>query len=497
MKKTLIIFAQAAICLVASAQQTTMWDHYLVHQYLINPAAAGLNGTNVFVDYRKQWAGFAGAPETQLIAVDGNILREQMGLGITVTNDQVNVLGRTGIQGAYAYRVKLGEQHFMRFGLSAGLNQNRIMFDKVIAEDQSELQIFNANQNASTFDAGAGFMYSIQRFQLGFAVAHLFSGKYFYENNYLSNSLSFENVRHFMANAQYRFDIKKGKWGIMPSVMVRTVQGMPLVYDGGVTGFYKKDAWINFRYGHQIGYTAGFGGVIAKNITAGYAYTYSAKGMAGYNQGSHDIIIGIRIQGGKKSTSDLDPKTLQEIKERNNELLERTDFLNSQNENLQRELEEQKKALKEAIYGLDSLKKRIENERESLEKFVKDNQASLDGGNAGGNSGNKNNNGTNTNNQGGGSTAGASGNADKVIDGKVYVIVGAMTRLEDAKNFQQIVMREYKEETFIIKDKTDYWFLIYTKSFDKKEDAIQERTRADKIDALGIFVGKPWYYIAK
>jgi len=497
MKKIIFILAQAVIGIVANAQQTTMWDHYLLHQYLINPAAAGLNGTNVFVDYRKQWAGFSGAPETQLLAVDGNVLREKMGLGVIITNDQVNVLGRTGIQGAYAYRVKFGEQHFLRLGASAGLNQNRIMFDKVIAEDQSELLIFNANQNASTFDAGAGLLYSIQRFQLGFSVTHLFSGRYFYENNFLSNTLSFENVRHFMANAQYRFNIKKGKWGVMPSVMVRSVQGMPLVYDGGVTGYYKNDAWINFRYGHQMGYTAGFGGVIAKNITAGYAYTYAARGLAGYNQGSHDIIIGIRIQGGKKGSGDLDAKVVQEMRDRNNELMERTDFLNSQNEKLQQELEEQKKALKNAIYGLDSLKQRIENERESLEKFVRDNQANFEGGNG------KNNNGTNStsgNNSGSNNNSGSSnssGTADQAVDGKIYVIVGAMTRLEDAKNFQQIVMREYKEETFIIKDKTDYWFLIYTKSFDKKEDAIQERTRADKVDVKEIFVGKPWYYVAK
>ena len=89
MKKLLFTLFASASFFASQAQQTSPSDHYLVHQYLVNPAAAGRNGTAVFMDYRRQWSGFNGAPETQIVTVDGSVNREKIGVGIMVVNDQV------------------------------------------------------------------------------------------------------------------------------------------------------------------------------------------------------------------------------------------------------------------------------------------------------------------------------------------------------------------------------------------------------------------------
>jgi type IX secretion system PorP/SprF family membrane protein len=504
MKKTLalsLVFAAAFGSI--HAQQTSTLDHYLVQPYLINSSAAGLNGNNIYLDYRKQWAGFTGAPETQVLALDGSIMRDKMGIGLMVTNDQVSFIGSTNVKFSYAYHLKFSDTHFLRLGLSGGITQNRINFSKVIAEDPTELQLSGSTQNASNFDSDAGLMYSIGNFQLGFSASHLFSGKYYYENNYQNSSLYYTNIRHFLVNAQYRFDITKGKWGIMPNIMIRTAQGLPFVYEGGVTGYYKKDAWLTLRYTHGIGYTAAIGGVIAKNIVAGYAYTMSARGLMGYNQGTHDIILGFRFPGSKNSGNAIDPKLLEDIKKQNNELYEKTDYLKNENDNLRKELDEQKKALKESVYGLDSLKRIIDRNNDELKKYIEEHQGDINnyqgpGNNNGnnGNNGNNNNNGTN-NGTGNVNANGTYGNTVTQGDGRVYVIVGAFYNIEDCKRFQQIVTREYKEETSVIKKENSKWYFVYTKSFDTKENAMVERERAAHLDKLGIFVGGPWYFINK
>jgi len=490
-KKSIYIFLFSCISTLGISQQTGTLDHYLVNQYFVNPAAAGMNGTSIFMDYRKQWSGFTGAPETQVLAIDGNIKRESMGLGLMIVNDQVNVLGTTSVMATYGYRIKFAEQHHLRFGISAGLVQNRIIFSRVIAEDPTELQIFANDQNASTFDGNAGLIYEYKNLQVGFAASQLLGGQYYYENNFQSNTLNFSNIRHYMANAQYRFDIKKGKCGVMPSVMVRSTQGIAPLYEGGLTGFYKKYAWATFRYSNKVGMTASIGGIINKNIVVGYAYSFNNNAMRTYNQGTHDIVLGFRIGGGKKGGSDIDEKELEELKQKNNELFEKTDYLKSENEQLRKDLEAQKRAMKESVYGLDSLKKIMEGDMEALQKLMKENEEKMKNYQGSGNNGTGNNNGTNGN---------VKVNADGVEemqDGKVYIVIGAVTKLENAKKYQQMIKREYNEDTQIVQDDNQFWYFIYTKAFNTKDEAVAERDRADKIDVKQIYIGDAWYYISK
>lgn len=95
MKKFLLISIIVGASFSFKAQQTPVLEHYLVNPYLINPATAGLNGNNVFVDIRNQWQGFVGAPQTQILTLDGALKGDKMGIGLTIKNDKVNVLGST------------------------------------------------------------------------------------------------------------------------------------------------------------------------------------------------------------------------------------------------------------------------------------------------------------------------------------------------------------------------------------------------------------------
>ncbi len=473
------------------AQQTGLYDHYLVQPYLLNPAAAGANGNNIFVDYRKQWAGFVGSPETQVLTIDGTIKKESMGLGLTIQNDQVNIIGSLNAMATYAYRVKFDEGHFLRFGLSLGISQNRINFSRVIAEDPNELQIFQNNQNATSIINSGGIYYQLQKFQLGFAATYLLGGNFYYENNFNQGSLHFQNIQHYLVNAQYRFDFKDDKWGLMPSAQIRSVQGMKIYYEGGVTGYYKNKMWLTARYSHKVGMSAGFGGIINKNITLGYAYSFTMNELSGYNLGSHDIIIGFKIGSGGKGSS-TDEKELHDLKKMNNELFEKTDYLKNENEQLRKEVDEQKKLLKEAIYGLDSLKKNYGVNQEELEKLIRENSNKFENYD-GDKNGDKNHNSDNKNGSGNGINPDV---VESVTNGQVYVVVGAVTKLDGAKLLQKIIKREYGEDTYVVQDDVGFWYFVYTKSFDNKNEAIEERNRADKMDSKSVFIGDPWFYIS-
>ncbi len=480
-------------------QQTSVIDHYLVNPYFINPSAAGLKGNQAYLDYHKQWQGFQGSPETQIVTIDGNINRQKHGLGLSIINDQTNILGSTSGFLTYAYNIQLSKIQFLRFGASVGAVQNRIIYNNIIAEDPTELQLFENNQNATNFDIDAGLYYQFEKFSVGFAAKHLLTPSFRYENNFTANNLTFSRVPHYIINAQYDIEIKGGKWEFQPSVFMKGVQGVPFVFEGGITGTYKKIFWSTLRYSHNIGYTASIGGVISKQLVLGYSYNMSSSELAAHNSGSHEILIGYRFgsnNGGSGSNQEF-----KKLEEQNIELFENTDQLQIENEKIREELEDQRKKLKEAIYGLDELKKVLEKERADREKMISEfefkpsNNPSLE---------NEEPNEpeiiepeqsySSAEDQNPKEPEVNEDSSDKIVEGDLYVVVGATREMKEAQNFQKILTREYKLKTRIVRNSRASWFLIYTLETNDQKEANKELKRVKKVNTKDLYFGKPWIY---
>lgn len=471
MKRIVYAIAIAFSALVGTAQQTSVINHYLVNPFFINPAAAGLNGSNAFLDYNKQWQGFQGAPETQVLTIDGTIKRDKIGLGFTLINDQSNILGSTAGLLSYAYKIDLAKTQKLRFGISAGFVQNRVLFDNIIAEDDSEAQIFINNQNATNVDVNGGMLYSLSNFSVGLAVNHLMPNQFQYENNYTSNSLTFSNIRHFLVHAQYNFHLKGGKWLVKPNFLMKGVQGIPFLLEGGVTGEYKKQVWLTARYKHKVGYNVAAGGVIAKQLILAYSYGISSNHISTQNSGTHEILLGYKFMKNTKSGDGASSKDLNKLHEQNAELYEKVDYLNKENEQIREELEQQKKLLKEKVFGLDELNAEFEREQEAREEIVKENEFDID------------------------KDLDANNAEIKTIeDGQLYIIVGATRSAEQAKKFQKVVFREYKLMTKIIRNNNDTWYFVYSLQTQDINAARKELDRVRKMNNKNIFVGKPWMY---
>lgn len=478
MKKIFSIGFILGSILNVAAQQTPVLEHYLVNPYFINPATAGLNGNNVYLDLHNQWQSFVGAPQTQVLTIDGNIKREKFGLGLTIMNDKVNIIGSTSAYLTYNYNIKLSESQRLRLGVSGGLYQNRIIFENIVADDASEMQIFSNNQNASNFDANAGLYYSYKNFAVGAAVNHLVPTSFYYENNFTSNQLTFSNIRHFVVNIQYDFHLKGGKWILQPSVLAKGVQGMPFVVEGAATATYKKMVWLTARYTHEIGYTVALGGKIVNSLTLAYSYGLSSNRIATQNHGTHEILLGYKLGKGAGGNSQLSDKDLKKMEADKAAMNERMDFLEKENQQIKDELEKQKELLKNGVYGLEELKKELEKEKEEREEMIKNSQFNPDNANKSNpNTAGKNSDGT-----------------DIPKDGNYYVVVGATRGIENAKKFQGILTREYELSTLVVRNSNDSWFLIYTLATSDVKAAQDELSRVKKLNTKDVYVGKPWIY---
>ena len=501
MKKGLLLLTILLGSLMSQGQQTPVIEHYLQNQYFINPAAAGLNGNIAHLLVHKQWHGFTGAPETQVFTIDGNFNRDKMALGFTVINDQTNILGSTGGYLSYVYNVSITSNHKIRFGLSSGIVQNRLIFSNIIAEDDSEMQLFYNNQNATNFDAKAGIHYKFNELQLGLAISNLLSPKFRYENNFSSDSLSFINIPHFNANAQYNFLLKGGKWGLMPSIYIKGAQGTPFIFEGAISAEYKKKFRGTLKYHHDIGYSAMIGANITKQLLLGYSYGISSQEIGTQNSGTHEILIGYKI-GKAGSGGGGSDANFRKLEEQNAELYERTDALEQDNLTIKEELEKQKALLKEKIYGLEELKKALEKERADREKMISEfefkpsinpsleNEEPIEPETIE----EPEESSPSQEDQNPKEPEVNEDSSDKIVEGDLYVVVGATREMKEAQNFQKILTREYKLKTRIVRNSRASWFLIYTLETNDKKEANKELKRVKKVNTKDIYFGKPWIY---
>ena len=169
---------------------------------------------------------------------------------------------------------------------------------------------------------------------------------------------------------------------------------------------------------------------------------------------------------------------------------------------IKEELEKQKALLKEKIYGLEELKKALEKERADREKMISEfefkpnNSPSLE------NEDPKESEIIEEPEQSSPSPEDQNpkepdvneDSSDKIVEGDLYVVVGATREMKEAQNFQKILTREYELKTRIVRNSRASWFLIYTLETSDKKEANKELKRVKKVNTKDIYFGESWIY---
>ncbi len=92
MRKAKHILVLIGVVLLTSvkAQQMPDYTAYPSVLFQINPAYTGTKGTlDARINYRKQWTGFSGAPETQFIGIHSRLWKGRIGIGTTLYKDEI------------------------------------------------------------------------------------------------------------------------------------------------------------------------------------------------------------------------------------------------------------------------------------------------------------------------------------------------------------------------------------------------------------------------
>jgi type IX secretion system PorP/SprF family membrane protein len=276
LKKNLVIFP-FLVTLHLVAQHRSDYMQYMFNGLLVNPAYAGSQeALNITALYRKQWAGFNGAPVTASFAGHSPLKNQKSNIGVIVMNDCFGIYNHNMINLVYAYRVRLGNG-YLSLGIQGGIDAYSANWNKVNTTDKNDPGFQQVNDKKTVFNAGFGTYYYSKKFYLGFSMPELFDDNI---SKYRTQ------VVHggFLINSEGNLKIK-------PSMMMKYIYNSPLSTNIATT-FYWKDI-----IGLGIGYTINTSALAIIDIKVndqfrvGYGYDHPLNKLRTYTSGSHELML--------------------------------------------------------------------------------------------------------------------------------------------------------------------------------------------------------------
>ena len=128
------------------------------------------------------------------------------------------------------------------------------------------------------------------KFYVGASVAQLLQNKIDLSGSQLGEQYRYGN--HFFLMGGYEFRLGR-EVAVMPSVLVKYVQPLPVSADVNVKLSYLRKMWagVSYRHNDAAGILAGIN--INTLVNIGYAYETSTSALSAYNSGSHEILLGV------------------------------------------------------------------------------------------------------------------------------------------------------------------------------------------------------------
>lgn len=299
MKKIIASIALLSLIVTSYAQQDMLVSKNVFNGLLLNPAYAG---THTYFSagllYRSQWTGFTGAPKTNLLEFDGPLAKENMGVGLTVSQDRIGVTQQTDFYGSYSYKVKVGPNK-LALGLRAGASNYRARLSTLTVWDNGDGAFVDDIKTYLIPKFGFGAYFYGEKFFAGLAIPTLIA----YEKDYtfaVNVEKSSYVRKHYYINGGYVFTINEAQTlKLKPSVMIKYVPAAPVQVDISGSVIYKD----MFTFGLGLRTGDAIVGMIeyrtSQRIRIGYAFDLTTSKLRTYSGGTHEIAIGYDFGAGK------------------------------------------------------------------------------------------------------------------------------------------------------------------------------------------------------
>lgn len=322
-----MLFTGLLACSVAMAQQRPYYTQYIMNNYIINPAVAGIeNYWDVKASHRMQWVGLQDAPVTTYLTVHGPLNKSDYsretatsfhasgsnprgeaywqdytaaephhGVGFTMLNDKTGPLSRFAMYGTYSYHIGISNSTSLSMGVSAGITTMNL--------DASKLNFGNTTVDPAVASSGiisrmkpdisAGVWLYSKDYFLGVAAQQIIPQQIAFSDNtvYLQGG---KLLPHLFVSAGYRMQLSDDI-SFLPSTLIRYISPLPLGFDLNGKFQYQDLLWAGGSYRYQDGFAAMVGVNLNRNINIGYSYDMQTSSLNTVSRGTHEILIGFLL----------------------------------------------------------------------------------------------------------------------------------------------------------------------------------------------------------
>ena len=276
----LVLLSKSAI-----AQQDPHYTQYMYNQAVLNPAYAGTKeNLEITMLYRNQWTGLEGAPDT--FTFSGHTpVGDKVGVGLSVIADKIGPVKENNIYADFSYRLSLGGNHTLAFGLKGGITLHDIALADVALIDPND-PLFAQNVNSSTFNVGAGAFFYSDNYYVGLSIPNFLSGVHLDENG---NQFGSE-TQHYFVTAGYVFQANENI-KIKPSFMVKSAFDAPTSFDINANFLFYDKFEIGGSYRLEDSFSGMVNFAFTPNIKLGYAYDHIVSDLSVVANASHEVFL--------------------------------------------------------------------------------------------------------------------------------------------------------------------------------------------------------------
>ncbi|WP_343604006.1 type IX secretion system membrane protein PorP/SprF [Fluviicola sp.] len=360
MSKRLLLFI--IVCLCGGSlfgQQVPFYNHYLINPFVYNPAATGASDyVNASFVRNQRYSSFGSTAVNNYLTVEGPISKGNMGLGLIVAHQTQGIQQQLMSSLSYSYRLKINDDHNIRFGLSAGVLDNRIDYNQINAQEANDPYLTGLRPTAPVFDMNVGLLYNWKDLKIGISVPQLIGSKVKYAKERSRGYYQLE--RHYMMSLEYDFHAGE-KVIIRPNAVMRYMPDVPFQYDVTLMGIYNNMLWASATYKSDYAVQFNAGVRVLDFLRVGYSYELLTGSMKAYNTGTnHEIFLGFSFKG----------KREKEIEIQKIEVKVPDDLALKQRDSIQKLKDELENKLKKMLED-QAQRDRLQREKDSLANLAK------------------------------------------------------------------------------------------------------------------------------
>ncbi len=335
MKKLLLLLIVNVSCFAAHAQQKPYYTQYILNNYIINPAFAGIeNYSDVKFSYRNQWQDLDGAPVTTYLtfhkpfgktdsrstptsmqsAADNPYLNygddfstpsAHHGVGLTFISDKTGYVSRNTFGLTYAYHKPVSQQLILSAGLTAGFTNVSLDRTKIVwgSLDPNDPAIgYNTGDLRKLMpELGVGIVLYDSSFFLSASALNIVPGKL----RFVKNDIYGDFFKpHIFLQTGYKFYLNNSL-SLIPSVSVQFINPLPMFVHLNAKLNYENLFWVGagYRLKDELSGLAVMTGInLGRSINLSYSYNSTVNGrLKTYVGNTHEVVVGITI--GKKPES--------------------------------------------------------------------------------------------------------------------------------------------------------------------------------------------------